>query len=190
MKLKRNSLIILFIFGFFLPVQTAFSEKKIITSRYFSIHLTDSSDLEKLTTQLSVPPNIRSTVAQTLSLNVSNSLGQELDTLFLAISAMLDLHVQNFKIKIIICHTAQELSDIAKKLLGKETSRQGFFISEHNTIYINAENASLYILGHELTHAIQNAYFILPPPEKIQEVLSGYVEFQLRKYTINKLNNK
>jgi len=36
---------------------------------------------------------------------------------------------------------------------------------------------------HEIAHAVISHYFIVPPPAKIQEVLAGYVEYDLRKST-------
>jgi hypothetical protein len=37
------------------------------------------------------------------------------------------------------------------------------------------------MLGHEIAHAIISSFFIVPPPEKIQEVLAGYVDYSLLK---------
>jgi hypothetical protein len=37
------------------------------------------------------------------------------------------------------------------------------------------------VLGHEIAHAIMSHYFVVLPSEKIQEVLAGFVEYQLRK---------
>ncbi len=39
----------------------------------------------------------------------------------------------------------------------------------------------LILLGHEMGHVIISHYFVVPPSYRIQEVLTGYVEFQLRK---------
>ena len=36
-------------------------------------------------------------------------------------------------------------------------------------------------IAHEIAHAIINHYFVVPPSVKMQEILSGYVEYSLNK---------
>ncbi|MEI8176206.1 MAG: hypothetical protein WCG78_05005, partial [Candidatus Omnitrophota bacterium] len=81
-----------------------------------------------------------------------------------------------------VCRDADGLSAVAEKLFGKPIKTAGFYVFAADTLYVNADSISINILGHELSHAIQSHYFVVPPPVKIQEVLAGYVEFQLRKY--------
>ena len=50
-----------------------------------------------------------------------------------------------------------------------------------NTIYASAENFKIGVIGHEIAHAVISHYFVVQPSVKIQEVLAGYVEYQLRK---------
>ena len=50
-----------------------------------------------------------------------------------------------------------------------------------NTIYITAENFKKAVLGHEVAHAVISHYFVVQPSMKVQEVLAGYIEYQLRK---------
>ena len=68
-------------------------------------------------------------------------------------------------------------------LFGQEVQPGGFYVSSIDTLYVDAEYVNIHILGHELSHAIQVHYFVVPPPAKIQEILAGYVEYQFRKYT-------
>ena len=56
-------------------------------------------------------------------------------------------------------------------------------MNDINTIYVDSENININIFGHELSHAIQSHYFVVPTSNKMQEILAGYVEYQLRKYT-------
>jgi hypothetical protein len=52
---------------------------------------------------------------------------------------------------------------------------------EGNTIYVSLKDVSLGMLAHEVAHAIISSYFVVAPPEKVQEVLAGYVEYSIRK---------
>jgi len=44
-----------------------------------------------------------------------------------------------------------------------------------------ASPEDILFLGHEIGHAVISNYFVVQPPIRIQEVLAGYVEYQLRK---------
>jgi hypothetical protein len=56
-----------------------------------------------------------------------------------------------------------------------------FFVNDLNTIYIAADHFDVGVLGHEIAHTVQSHYFVVAAPTKVQEVLAGYVEYQLRK---------
>ena len=49
-----------------------------------------------------------------------------------------------------------------------------------NTIYTSEESFKREVVGHEMSHAIICHYFAVPAPVKVQEVLSMYVEYNLR----------
>ena len=56
-----------------------------------------------------------------------------------------------------------------------------FYFHDDKTIYISTEDLTLGMLGHEMAHAIISHYFVVPPPTKVQEVLSGYVDYSFQK---------
>jgi hypothetical protein len=56
-----------------------------------------------------------------------------------------------------------------------------FYFHEEKTIYISTEDLDLGMLAHEIAHAIISHYFVVPPSERVQEVLSGYVDFHFKK---------
>jgi hypothetical protein len=87
--------------------------------------------------------------------------------------------------KIKICKDFAQLSTIYCNFFNKELGATSFYVSDLNTIYTSAENFKREIIGHEIVHAIISHYFVVLPSVKIQEVLAGYVEYQLRK-TIDK----
>jgi len=47
-------------------------------------------------------------------------------------------------------------------------------------VYVSEEAFQPGIIGHEMSHAIISRYFGIPAPVKVQEVLSMYVEYNLR----------
>lgn len=152
-------------------------------SRYFNIYIKGGVDIQGLTMKLAVPPSIRSIIREPADFLGSYTLYDQLDTFFLAVLEIMDIRLKKFKCTLKICKDASQLSDVAKKLFGRKVKAGGFYVAGIDTIYVDAEDVTIEILGHELSHAIQVHYFVVPPPEKIQEILAGYVEYQLRKYT-------
>lgn len=164
-------------------VNDGFQAARKIESRYFNIYIESGVDIQTLVMRLSVPESIKSIIRGSVPFSNSYTLGDQLDTLFLAVSEVMDMNVKRFKCNLKICRNRSGLSDIAGRLFGKNIQPGGFYVVAIDTLYIDAENVTVNILGHELSHAIQTHYFVVPPPAKIQEILAGYVEFQLRKYT-------
>ncbi|MBF0217895.1 MAG: hypothetical protein HQL30_13010 [Candidatus Omnitrophica bacterium] len=153
-------------------------------STYFKIYIEDGVNLIDLTMSLVVPPSLKAVIRQPIQSYDELSLSNELDILYLAVSEILDIHVVKFKCSVKVCRNSSSLESLGARLYGSNIPRTaGFYSAELNTLYINAEDISIHIAGHELTHAVQTAYFVIPPPQTVQEILSGYVEFQFRKYT-------
>ena len=168
-------------FGYAERVNDGFETGRIIESRYFTICIENGVNLEELTMKLSVPASIKAIIKEPVS--DSYNLPDQVDILFLAVSEIMDTRLKNFKGSLKICRNASRLSDVAERLFGQEIQAGGFYVAAIDTLYIDAENVTLNILGHELSHVLQTHYFIVPPPQTIQEVLAGYVEYQLRKCT-------
>ncbi len=165
-------------------VRDGFQAAKIIKSHYFNIYVESGVDLENLTMMLSVPPSIKTIIRKPASFVDSYILPDQLDTLFLAVSEIMDIHLNEFNCNLKICRNTSQLSAVANTLFGMQIQKPGgFYVVAIDTLYIDAESVTINVLGHELSHAIQCHYFVVPPPEKLQEVLAGYVEYQLRKYT-------
>lgn len=163
--------------------QDGFQTSKRIESNYFTISIASGVDLDELTMKVAVPSSIVAIIREPRAFANSYELSDQLDTLFLAVSEIMDVRLRKFHCELKVCKDAAGLSDVAYTLFGQEIQTGGFYVVALGTLYIDAENISIHILGHELSHAIQVHYFVVPPPETIQEVLAGYVEYQLRKYT-------
>ena len=99
------------------------------------------------------------------------------------VSDMVDMHIYNFKGAIKICRDNAGMNKIYRGLFGKdmEPYMLAFYVNENSTIYIFEESFRREVLGHKIAHAIMNHYFVVSPPVKVQEILSKYVEYQLRK---------
>lgn len=111
-------------------------------------------------------------------------LAQMLDLLTSQVSDILDMRLYNTKINIKVCATPERLAEIYKGMFHADLQgRKSFYVSGNNTIYASLDSFKREIIGHEIAHAIICNYFPTPAPVKIQEVLSMYVEYNLRRST-------
>jgi hypothetical protein len=113
----------------------------------------------------------------------AQALAETLDALYSQVSDTLDIHVYSFHGTIKFVANQSEVSSVFYGFFSQPFPERSFYIHERNTIYISAGDATLGMMGHEIAHAIISHYFVTPPPEKVQEVLAGYVEYHLRKAT-------
>jgi hypothetical protein len=108
-------------------------------------------------------------------------LSRSVDGLFLEVSDVMDIHMYSFKGIIRVLPNRQALADLIKQKYGLDFSERSLYYFEKNTIYISQEDMTPGMLGHEMAHAIISNFFVVPPPPKVQEILSGYVEYTLNK---------
>ncbi|MCP4652509.1 MAG: hypothetical protein GY858_03885 [Candidatus Omnitrophica bacterium] len=115
--------------------------------------------------------------------NLYDVLAETLDNLYSEVSDILDIHMYSFHSKIHIVRDKFQLNSILNRRYKMDFTKEALYLHEENTIYVSLEDLTLGMLGHEIGHAIVSRYFVVPPPVKVQEVLCGYVEYNLRKKT-------
>ncbi|MFH1791499.1 MAG: hypothetical protein ABH885_05920 [Candidatus Omnitrophota bacterium] len=82
------------------------------------------------------------------------------------VMAILDMRPKNFKIKIIL-KPAYEAGRIA------------LYSARKHEITVYADRVTDGVLAHEIAHAVISQYFASPPPERVQEILTQYVDKHL-----------
>lgn len=90
-----------------------------------------------------------------------------IDRLVDRVQAILDMWPENFKVDIYLHNQSLEINDAA------------YYDDKSRSIHVFIENVSDGIMAHELAHANINQYFPIPPPSKMQEILSQYVDQNL-----------
>jgi hypothetical protein len=157
-----------------------FTPARIIASRFFTIQLAPGVDDLALVSSLDLGPDSKVLAGQSLS--SPNNLANLLDALFIWACGVLDMQLYSYRGTIKVVRDQNELADIYLRLYGTERrSEKGYYIYELNTLYVTAQGFTKEILGHEMGHAIISNFFVVQAPEKVQEVLAGYIEYQLRK---------
>ncbi|MDD5085404.1 MAG: hypothetical protein PHE61_05090 [Candidatus Omnitrophica bacterium] len=108
-------------------------------------------------------------------------LGAVLDAMYLEVSDVLDIHVYDFKINLEILPDRKAVNDVLRNFLPNDVDVPSYYYYEKNTIYVSFGDLRVGLLAHEIAHAIICHYFVVPPPPKAQEILSGYVEYCVNK---------
>ena len=150
-----------------------------IESNYFTVYLASGVNESNLVQALNMGSADSMLVGRRSTAELA--LPEMLDTLFARVSEILDMHITSLKVNVKVCRDYGQLKNIYENLFSAELGRRSFYVFSFNTIYIAPDSFTREILGHEVAHAIISHYFVVQPPVKVQEVLAGYVEFQLKK---------
>ncbi|MCK5581500.1 MAG: hypothetical protein KAJ18_09545 [Candidatus Omnitrophica bacterium] len=153
-------------------------------SQYFSIYGYKDLDIRELLFKLNFNHFLQvDSFLEEGGQGPENILAKTMDALYLEISDILGIHIYSFRGNIKFYPDQASLNKVFRNFFEKDFHERSFYLHEKKTIYVSFADLTLGMLGHEAAHAIISHYFVVPPPEKVQEVLSGYVEFSLRKLT-------
>ncbi len=155
--------------------------QQVAESTYFTVYADRATDAYTVLSKLNFDYLAHGNPAAQGDAGVQQELGRCLDGLYAEVSDILDIHIYSYHGKIMILADQPALQSLAREKFGVDFRERSVYWHEQNTIFISLEDLNAGMLAHEMAHAIISHYFIVPPPVTIQEVLSGYVEYQLRK---------
>jgi len=181
--LGRGFFVFLFSFCFIFSSFPQEDVSLVVESKYFSIYAYKNLDISYLLRRLNFEYLLHSQSLGSSSKDTRSLLADTLDALYLEVSDILDLHIYSYHGKIYLLRDKDSVSSVFFQYFGRSFPERSFYLHEKNSIYISCADITLGMLGHEIAHAIISHYFVVPPPAKIQEVLAGYVEYDLRKST-------
>ena len=174
-----------FIVIFLFPISLLAQEEGLsilAKSKYFSLYSTKDVDVYSLLNKLDFDYFLQpDALLKKDNQDAQGILTKVLDALYLEVSDILDIHIYSFHGNIKILPDQNSVSTVFKNFFKTDFPERSFYLHEKNTIYISLSDLNSGMLAHEISHAIISHYFVVPPPTKIQEVLSGFVEYTLRK---------
>lgn len=184
---KKFSLYLLVFFLLFLIVfvESGFCRQKIIKTEYFTIYYDQGCNLADIANKLNVEHFLHIDIfsQNDNSQSIDSIISSLFDSIYLEVSDILDIHIYSFHATIKILSDKEKMADVLEKYLKKRINMPSYYFQSKNTIYISFDDLTLGMLAHEIAHAIISHYFVVAPSEKVQEVLSGYVEYSIRKST-------
>ena len=184
--LRKSVLLIAALFMVAVVSKDVFAEP-LIKSKYFSVYADGGIDKVDLLKKLNAGYFLRLGAAFSEKAEhgeeLDNMVASTLDAIYLEVSDILDIHMYDLNIDLEILPDRAALASILKPYIGGKTvDMPSFYYYDKNRIYISLADLNSGMLGHEIGHAIVTHYFVVPPPAKLQEVLSGYVEYSIRKH--------
>jgi len=99
------------------------------------------------------------------------------EQLYPKVCEILDMEFKGKSINILCFKTHAELVE----KLSNTILPFGLYIPENETIYISLDNFTTGMLAHEIGHAIITNYSSFNISSKAQEILCGYVEYEIIK---------
>ncbi|GEM_PF-330494 len=154
-----------------------------IKTAYITLEVEPSLDIESLNRRLDTRFIYLTTNAIKPSGEAAqDALSYKVDLIFRKVEELLDMYMypEEVKLKIVIYSNKQGLDSKYSQLYGAQNTFEAFYAKGDKTIYVNAANIVTTILAHEMAHYIIDEYFVVNPPDKVQELLAGYVDEHLR----------
>lgn len=191
MRKKTYILIITAVFLFSASASLAAPEKfpLVAQGEYFSIYAPDGLDMRELLARLNYRHFLQvDSFLDTREDDPRDLLSKTLDALYLQASDVLGIHIYSFHGVLEIFPDKIALHIFFKDFLNMDLEAPSYYLHETGTVYISYKDLTLGMLGHEIAHAIISNYFVVLPSAQVQEILSGYVEYSLRKQTMTLLD--
>lgn len=179
MKNKIAFLSIIFsLFYFFCYAET-------ITGKYFTVSYESSCNLMQFNKKIDSDNFFGFDSILSDTSNINSIIAQNLDNLYSEVSDILDIHMYSYHGNIKVLPNRQEVNKVILSSSVITGDLPSIYVPADNTIYISLQDLTLGMLSHEIAHAIISNYFVVAPPEKVQEILAGYVEYSIRKKSGN-----
>lgn len=141
---------------FFLPVSVLAQSEKTFITKYSTIHYSEDKDLDDFIWRLG---------GQRIDFSIDKTLASNrVDRIVDRVKAILDMQPDKFKIDIYLHRGPLDKNKVA------------YYEHRNKSIYISVDYTTDGVLAHEVAHAIISQYFTPPPPSKIQEILTQYVD--------------
>ena len=112
---------------------------------------------------------------------IEEQLAEKCDLLVKRVQTILDMFPRKMHLKVKIFKNQTQLDRAYAETFGHNDGvlRISYYVHKYTTIYTTERVIREGVLAHEIGHAISDHYFLVPPPEKIKELLAQYSELHL-----------
>jgi len=104
----------------------------------------------------------------------------QVDKIVETICSLLDMHPPNLRFGITLYRTQAEVTTAYKAQGMTGAAPIAFYSHGARNIAVAIDTITDGILAHEIAHAVISAYFVVPPPARMQEILAQYMDKHFR----------
>jgi len=186
--MKRGTCLIGFgIFLFFLEATSFAADQRlspVVKTQYFQINGFQGMDLYTLLAKINFNYLLRvDQINAGKNKNFKSLLTRTMDALYLEVTDILRVQIPHFQVQINFYEDQGGVAAAYADLYQVDFKETSFYHPQTNTIHISFVDLTLSQLGFEVARAVLAHYFVVPPSANIQDVLAGYVQYNLRKAT-------
>lgn len=155
----------------------------VFSSKFCTIFYDNDVDLKKVNRNIKLgfsdfySPR---TYKKSAGLSTEDMISDKFDAIFNKAEEMLDMYPARIHVAINIYKRQEDMNKVYEEFFNEPNKAVSFYIYKTNTIYAVESQLNENILAHEMAHCIIDHYFVILPPRKIQEILSGYVDLHLK----------
>jgi hypothetical protein len=169
-----------FLFSFFLSVSLLFLSVSSIhasefKTRYTTVSYERDDLLRKFNRKISLG-GLSYLVRNKKNITLEDEIRNKIDAVFEKSESILDMFPKNLQFTIVLLASETDVQGIYRNKYGRKSEFISFYSPGNKTVYLSVNDVRLGVLAHELAHVILDNYFDVPPPVKIHELLSQYVE--------------
>jgi hypothetical protein len=166
----------LFLPLFLPPVLPAQEFSKTYETRYAAISYAETKELHTFTR------NIGSGLSFLWGSPEQNPLltKTQVDKIVESICSLLDMFPPNLRFGITLYGTQAEVTAAYRAQGMPGAAPIAFYSHRTRNIAVAIDSINDNILAHEISHAVISAYFVIPPPARMQEILAQYMDKHFR----------
>lgn len=150
-----------------------------LETRYATISYGEKQVLHDFNNRINLR-NITVLPGQKGGMTVEDEIKQKTDLIFEQVETILEMFPLKLKFKLVLLPTDTDVQRIYQEKYGKWAEYIAFYSPQEKTMFVSVNDARLGVFSHEISHVIMDFYFKVPPPVKIHELLSQYVETQMQ----------
>lgn len=166
----------LFLPLFLPPALPAQESSKTYQTQYAAINYTEEKDLYTFTRNIGRGLSFLRESQEQNPLLAKTQVGKTVETIF----SLLDMYPPNLRFSITLYRTQAEVTAAYKAQGMPGAAPIAFYSHRTRNIAVAIDSITDNILAHEIAHAVISAYFVVPPPARMQEILAQYMDKHFR----------
>jgi hypothetical protein len=106
-------------------------------------------------------------------------IGRNIDAIVEEVEQVLQIYPRHLHVRMVLLSSPSVVGLVYCRMYGAKDSPVAFYSPHMKTLFLPSQGVDRTVLVHEITHALVDRYFVVPPSIAIQEALAHFVQRQL-----------